>query len=800
MLRDPVKIQKATRSVRVTEEIVGQLEISAGARPELGSLARVTYNTIGRVPILITQPIRLEVNSENIGEAITCRQLYALLKAVPDMVSEEEKSIDFKASVSQEEEVQQENGPSVDTSAPSASAPAESTTVVVDLAEGPIPDPPKPSSARTIGPKRGPRSLGASSGGSKGPGSRGRPLMNLELDEGLASALQEKDLQGFTPLLVKARMTSMRYLCLHTVEQLEEALKKVGGNKFQFSTIDRGLWMSFGLKPASVNEDGRTSPAARMSAAQALTAFASAASALDKDDTLLPPGVDFESPPTVEEDGVMAHGLCLPVNWRSVSGHAATLLGNVPFKEFSLDVLQRIHARLAGIEDGIDDVPTSISEAVSAIDVELAVGQSRGYWTLKDIRPPLAGIDEAVKRSRMLVKQGLDARYKNLKPSTTSTPPTSSYGSEEVLANSIIAAAAMSKPLSDKDAKIAEELDAAKERFETVAADESLIAKMERLAAAVSPSSGTTAPQRLAELAEASNDEFEIAQLLHAAHVRPPDAGKATAARTRLLAAWRATRQGIQSALGDVLKDILPADAVVKDLCKAVLDGHLYDSTDPLKVKKILNVESPPDWLGGSDVAWDSSRSKQGKELIQLNQAFSIIAMALALMHPTDTSVMVTMTAIQAEIAKGCRTMTAEATMTGILVPILREMDDRWAIFQKSSSAQMPTVQQCWHHVRQGRVVTSFFLQASQAAAAPAAAPAGKETVSKGHMRDLENKLKALSKKVGALTDDEGEEEDDSSSGGKGGKGGKGSKSWKKGGKKGNGTPAAPTPVDAASG
>ena len=83
---------------------------------------------------------------------------------------------------------------------------------------------------------------------------------------------------------------------------------------------------------------------------------------------------------------------------------------------------------------------------------------------------------------------------------------------------------------------------------------------------------------------------------------------------------------GIQSALGDILKDILPADAVVKDFCKAILDGHFYDSTDPLKVKKILSAESPPDWVGGSDIPWDSSRSKQGKELIQLNQAFSTLS------------------------------------------------------------------------------------------------------------------------------------------------------------------------------
>ena len=430
--------------------------------------------------------------------------------------------------------------------------------------------------------------------------------------------------------------------------------------------------------------------------------------------------------------------------------------------------------------------------------MELAVGQGRGFWQKAELHPPMAGMSEAVKRSRILVKQGVAALNQEVKKAEAAAlkPPTTTHGSEEILANSIVAAAAMAKPLSEKDSKIAEELDASKERFEVVASKESLVSMVERLASEVGPQSGSTPAQRLAQFAKVSNADFEVAQLLHSAHVRPPEAGKATSARTRLLAAWRTARQGARSALGELLKEMLPADATVQDLCKVILDGHFFDATDPLKIKKILNVESPPEWLGGSDATWDSARSKQGKELIQFNQAFSILAMAVAMMHPTDTSVMVTMTAVQADIAKGCRTMTAEATMTGILLPLLRELDDRWAGFQKNSSAQMPTVAACWNHVRQGRVVTAFFLQASQIGLSPAPAASAKETVSKGHVRDLENKLKALTKKVGAFTDDEGDDEDEGSSGARG-KGGKGSNKWKKGGKKGGPPAPAPSPADA---
>ena len=56
------------------------------------------------------------------------------------------------------------------------------------------------------------------------------------------------------------------------------------------------------------------------------------------------------------------------MNWRMVSQYAALLLGSVPVSEFDLETLQRIHARLAGIEEGAEDPPQSLSEAVNAIE------------------------------------------------------------------------------------------------------------------------------------------------------------------------------------------------------------------------------------------------------------------------------------------------------------------------------------------------------------------------------------------------------------------------------------------------
>ena len=109
--------------------------------------------------------------------------VYDLLRAVPDLVSDEEKLIDFEASVSKEA------GPSVESCTSSASAPAAPTPIIVELTEEAIPEIAKVGGAKTIGPKRtGPRSAASSAGSRAAPRSRGRRAMNMELEETLADA------------------------------------------------------------------------------------------------------------------------------------------------------------------------------------------------------------------------------------------------------------------------------------------------------------------------------------------------------------------------------------------------------------------------------------------------------------------------------------------------------------------------------------------------------------------------------------------------------------------------------------
>ena len=246
MLREPIKIRKATQSTRVTEEVAEHIETCTGFRADLDSEARVLYHSTGRDPVLATQAISLEVNGLIVVESISCRQLEAVLQLVPELVSPEEKLIDFESSIAQEEEEEQLEMDMAAAEDASSNPNLDDVTPLVEEVEQRVSR--ALGNSRSIQPKRGnggPRSTASSE--SKSARARRTSTTNMELEQDLADALAANDLQGFTPLLVKLRMISVRYVKRYSVKQLESAMRKVGGNAFAFTSVDRQLWNEFGL-------------------------------------------------------------------------------------------------------------------------------------------------------------------------------------------------------------------------------------------------------------------------------------------------------------------------------------------------------------------------------------------------------------------------------------------------------------------------------------------------------------------------------------------------------------------------
>ena len=173
------------------------------------------------------------------------RQLEAILQSVPDLVSPEEELIDFVTSIAQEEE-EEELEMDIAVAADASSNP-DLDALAPLVAEVEQRDSRGLSGPKTIQPKRltgGPGSTPSSD--SKSARARRTSTTNMELEQDLADELAASDLQGFTPLLVKLRMISLRYVKRYSVKQLESAMCKVGGNTFAFTSIDRKLWTEFG--------------------------------------------------------------------------------------------------------------------------------------------------------------------------------------------------------------------------------------------------------------------------------------------------------------------------------------------------------------------------------------------------------------------------------------------------------------------------------------------------------------------------------------------------------------------------
>ena len=163
---------------------------------------------------------------------------------------------------------------------------AESTAAVLQLAEaagdGPgamtalTESPIGPGAAALTDPSRLPRAKprngSATSGKAKSltatprPGAR-VPVMHetVEMQDDCLHELEAVGLHGYVPLLKQARVVSLAFLKMHSIDELQDSLKRVGGKGFTFSAVDQRAWKALGLvaeppQAALVPVPARSSP------------------------------------------------------------------------------------------------------------------------------------------------------------------------------------------------------------------------------------------------------------------------------------------------------------------------------------------------------------------------------------------------------------------------------------------------------------------------------------------------------------------------------------------------------------
>ena len=707
--------------------LVADLEATEGMNMSL------KYTKATRLPpYVVTAPkLRLAVGSEEMLVEISVSHFFAILGAFPDILSSEEAVLDREASL--------ETEASARLLAAVAAAPADSSLADAEAA-APVPERISkeiPKSPR-VGPKpRATKGLDTSSVGSAPRRSAIVPEP-AELDADLSWALTSVGLSGYAMVLRTSHIVSLLHLRAHTVKELELSLKRKNGARFSFSSVDRKLWQSLDL--AVESEVPKHGPAV-----------------LDSK-----PIVSLHSEDVEDEEmeiGELNKSLVQTVPDWSMSPCAHLLFAGVPDFKIELSTLMRVHERLhiAVMPTVPVDPPEDVEEAMQAIDVVLTAGISSGLWDSAEISAPREGVEAVVKHSRVLV--AVAAQASSRIDASSKKNPTSDDGSGQMaLASSILQASENSRPLSEKDAKVAEELEASKQRVEVVAASSSLLATMKQLAEVVGVQSAASDEQKLRAFATTCNKSEQVAALLKASHVRQPAAGTASSERVASVAAYRAIRQGVHTAQIARLRDLLADDAVAKPLVEAVAAGKLLDSDDSLKVGSIHDASKPPTWLGGKDARLGQHLNAAAKNLVQLSLALPPIILAMTELHPQDASIGVTMAVVQAEMAKGLRVLPAADVVAGVLMPLLREWGERWDAFQKSAASPMPTLGVAWQKVRLGRTVSAYLVRVENAPVQTGENGSTKEFASKGQLKSVDDQLKALRRRMASMSGDEDEE------------------------------------------
>ena len=541
----------------------------------------------------------------------------------------------------------------------------------------------------------------------------------------LVGALQSVGLEGQIVFLGKANITSLNALIMHTMDELEDSLRRpqAQGKSFVFSPFERRMLFSLGV------EGGVVAAAAAPGPLSASLDFGGQLFDVAAESTAAPP-----PPSTV--GGIL-----------SGCTHAAALLGAVG-GELDEAFVAEVLTSLADAAQSASSAPvagSSMSQLVDKLDLLLESLCEKGALALESLTPTTVGRRSAAKlaaKLTMRVEEGVRAR----KPSVGGGDGSSFESLSRVLT------AAHSPRLSPTEEKVAEELSASQSRLEAVARDPKAMAALSNLSALFETKESETV--KLATYATVATNMQSIAALLKASHVKEPR-GEFSALCpqaelcVRLL---RVVKNGVRSAQKAILRRFLPPSADTSSLVEAALHGQLGGES-ACSVSELALATKPKVWLGvAAAAASNAAAASKSSQLVVLLKALPLISFSLMQMQPEDTTIAVTMMDVMANVARGVAVRSVGETVAGLLVPMMRAYGEAFDTFQKSATVAIPILGEVWAKERLESTVTAFMASVGSAEATPgstSSAPVGAaqpEAVSA-----LEKKLEKANKRLDAL-------------------------------------------------
>jgi hypothetical protein len=194
-------------------------------------------------------------------------------------------------------------------------------------------------------------------------------------------------------------------------------------------------------------------------------------------------------------------------------------------------------------------------------------------------------------------------------------------------------------------------------------------------------------------------------------------------------------------------------------LVKAVQAGRLYDKgSNALSLKPLAGTEKELEYLAQPAVS--PKPSAAAAELAVTRNLFAAIPLLqtiFGMAAPWDSTAVQTLATVHTVMAHGLAKHGASTTVLNVLMPLMREYEERVDAFQRSPSAEIPDLASCWAHTKTLAITATFITEARKQMANLDIAPdaqalkAQNDAQSK-ELKALQERMKKLEAKPGGPT------------------------------------------------
>jgi hypothetical protein len=635
----------------------------------------------------------------------------------------------------------------------------------------------------------------ASSTGSATPGLRrsspftGKTMTTPKAHGPFADAISDAGLAGLVEALLRAGITTLVSLKKHDIADLTASLRRPHvklGSTYTLSRVDENSFIELGVKPsaagvgaagvASGDEDVFSMAASTLGAVASVPPLFSLAAksaplvaaaparkvATPSAPAPLPmPAVPRPSVPSAvpaPATTLVSQSALAITEALKTCPRALALLQGVPKSELVLAQLWTIaHAIDYETACSFENMDKSEDSAVDAIDAGIAALCAAGTLSFDETvgsgSTPCASMREVRKkvaewaaRSRVVVpKADLPAEIES---------------GAMTMQSGLAMLAASTQSFAGDNLKHVEEHGAAEAR--AVAVHGNAQSKQRLLDLGAKMSSGMSNADKIAAHAQACETDAKVAALLASSHIKRITGALAL---TPGLVEVAAVAGQVRAAVVRAAKEELRAQEHVRPyaepeaLVKAVQAGRLYDKgSNALSLKPLAGTEKELEYLAQPAVS--PKPSGAAAELAVTRNLFAAIPLLqtiFGMAAPWDTTAVKTLANVHTVMAHGLAKHGASTTVLNVLLPLLREYEERVDSFQRSPSAEIPDLASCWAHTKTLAITATFITEARKQMANLDIAPdaqalkAQNDAQSK-ELKALQERMKKLEAKPGGPT------------------------------------------------